>query len=93
MRRANNRNCVVDLRKQARHLENEIDAKLVAFSKLGINTSARHVNADEIPLLDEEQVFENMASEIETLLSKVGFFFFLSSYIFKQCKHIFINQV
>jgi len=85
---------VLDLRKQARHLENEIDAKLVAFSKLGINTSARHVNADEIPLLDEEQVFENMASEIETLLSKVGFFFLsLLSRIFKQCKHIFINQV
>lgn len=62
-----------DLRKQARHLENEIDAKLVAFSKLGINTSTRHVNADEIPLLDEEQVFENMASEIETLLSKLLF--------------------
>lgn len=68
---------IVDLRKQARHLESDIDAKLVAFSKLGINTNARHVNADEIPLLDEEQVFENMASEIETLLSKVGFFLFL----------------
>lgn len=77
---------VLDLRKQARHLENEIDAKLVAFSKLGINTSARHVNADEIPLLDEEQVFENMASEIETLLSKVGFFFFFTF-------HVFLNNV
>lgn len=73
---------IVDLRKQARHLENEIDAKLVAFSKLGINTSTRHVNADEIPLLDEEQVFENMASEIETLLSKVGSYFSFSSFIY-----------
>lgn len=63
---------VADLRKQARHLENEIDAKLVAFSKLGINTGARHVSAEEVPLLDEEQVFENMASELETLLTKVG---------------------
>lgn len=81
---------VVDLRKQARHLENEIDAKLVAFSKLGINTSARHVNADEIPLLDEEQVFENMASEIETLLSKVGFFFFLSFHISLNNINIFL---
>lgn len=62
---------VADLRKQARHLENEIDAKLVAFSKLGINAGARHGSAEEVPLLDEEQVFENMASEIETLLSKV----------------------
>lgn len=75
---------MIDLRKQARHLENDIDAKLVAFSKLGINTSARHVNADEIPLLDEEQVFENMASEIETLLSKVGLFLSLLSFVFKQ---------
>jgi len=52
-------------------LENEIDAKLVAFSKLGISTGARHTSVEEVPLLDEEQVFENMASEIETLLSKV----------------------
>lgn len=63
---------VTDLRKQARHLENEIDAKLVAFSKLGINTGARHANPDEVPLLDEEQVFENMATEIEALLTKVN---------------------
>lgn len=68
---------VIDLRKQARHLENEIDAKLVAFSKLGINAGARHVNVDEVPLLDEEHVFENMASEIETLLSKVSSFYSL----------------
>lgn len=81
---------VLDLRKQARHLENEIDAKLVAFSKLGINTNARHVNTDEIPLLDEEQVFENMASEIETLLSKVGFFFFLSFHVFLNSVNIFL---
>lgn len=69
---------VADLRKQARHLENEIDAKLVAFSKLGINTGARHVSAEEVPLLDEEQVFENMASELETLLTKVSPFPFFS---------------
>ncbi|KAK2580611.1 hypothetical protein KPH14_007727 [Odynerus spinipes] len=60
-----------DLRKQARHLENEIDAKLVAFSKLGINTNSKNVTPDEVPLLDEEHVFENMALEIETLLSKL----------------------
>lgn len=63
---------ILDLRRQARHLENEIDAKLVAFSKLGVNTGAKLVNSDEVPLLDEEHVFENMASEIETLLAKVG---------------------
>jgi len=44
----------------------------VSFSKLGISTGLRHANPDEIPLLDEEQVFENMASEIETSLSKVS---------------------
>ncbi|KAI4481037.1 Golgi SNAP receptor complex member 1 [Polistes fuscatus] len=60
-----------DLRKQARHLENEIDAKLVAFSKLGVNTRSKNVTPDEVPLLDEEHVFENMALEIETLLSKL----------------------
>ncbi|CAL7938881.1 unnamed protein product [Xylocopa violacea] len=60
-----------DLRRQARHLENEIDAKLVAFSKLGVNTGSKLVNTDEVPLLDEEHVFENMASEIEALLAKL----------------------
>ncbi|XP_012288568.1 Golgi SNAP receptor complex member 1 [Orussus abietinus] len=61
-----------DLRKQARHLENEIDAKLVAFSKIGINTAPKHASADSVPLLDEEHVFENMASEIEGLLTKLS---------------------
>ncbi|XP_012166395.1 Golgi SNAP receptor complex member 1 isoform X2 [Bombus terrestris] len=60
-----------DLRRQARHLENEIDAKLVAFSKLGVNSGSKIVNADEEPLLDEEHVFDNMASEIEALLAKL----------------------
>lgn len=53
-------------------MENEIDAKLVAFSKLGVNTHSKNVTPDEVPLLDEEHVFENMALEIETLLSKVS---------------------
>lgn len=53
-------------------MENEIDAKLVAFSKLGVNSGSKLVNTDEVPLLDEEHVFENMASEIEALLSKVN---------------------
>lgn len=63
---------VLDLRRQARHLENEIDAKLVAFSKLGVNSGSKLVNSDEVPLLDEEHVFENMATEIEALLTKVS---------------------
>lgn len=60
-----------DLRKQARHLENEIDAKLVAFGKLGMSAGVGRVDPDQVPLLDEEQVFENMASEIQTLLAKL----------------------
>ncbi|KAH0549994.1 golgi SNAP receptor complex member Gos28 isoform X1 [Cotesia typhae] len=60
-----------DLRKQARHVENEIDAKLVAYSKLGINAGSSHASADTVPLLDEDHVFENMTSEIESLLAKL----------------------
>ncbi|KAK0167260.1 hypothetical protein PV327_004683 [Microctonus hyperodae] len=60
-----------DLRKQARHLENEIDAKLVAYSKLGINAGSSHSSADTVPLLDEDHVFDNMTSEIESLLAKL----------------------
>ncbi|XP_015123044.1 Golgi SNAP receptor complex member 1 [Diachasma alloeum] len=61
-----------DLRKQARHLENEIDAKLVAYSKLGINTNSSHASADTVPLLDEDHVFDNMTSEIGSLLTKLA---------------------
>lgn len=35
-----------DLRKQARHLENEIDLKLVSFSKLGTGLGSRDVKSD-----------------------------------------------
>lgn len=61
-----------DLRKQARHLENDIDLKLVAFSKLaaGINTPHGHTS-ETVPLLAEEDTFEAMALEIEQLLNKV----------------------
>lgn len=73
-------------------MENEIDAKLVAFSKLGINAGARHVSPDEVPLLDEEHVFENMASEIEMLLTKVSLSFcFFSLYVPPSINKKFIN--
>lgn len=60
------------MRKQARHLENDIDLKLVAFSKLGagINTPHNHAS-DKVPLLSGEDTFEAMALEIEQLLNKV----------------------
>ncbi|XP_070205197.1 Golgi SNAP receptor complex member 1-like isoform X2 [Littorina saxatilis] len=71
-----------DLRKQARQLENEIDLKLVSFSKLGTNYSThRDVDSppteqpsDTSPLLNRtssEHMFDTMAMEIEQLLSKL----------------------
>ncbi|XP_017768235.1 PREDICTED: Golgi SNAP receptor complex member 1 [Nicrophorus vespilloides] len=61
-----------DLRKQARHLENDVDLKLVAFSKLGAGLKTHHGSAaDKVPLLSDEDTFETMALEIEDLLSKL----------------------
>ncbi|XP_065207922.1 Golgi SNAP receptor complex member 1 [Planococcus citri] len=63
-----------DLRKQARKLENEIDLKLVSFSKLGTSFTPavyRNENSDTEPLLSSEDMLSNMAQEIEQLLSKL----------------------
>ncbi|XP_066153907.1 Golgi SNAP receptor complex member 1 [Euwallacea fornicatus] len=62
-----------DLRKQARQLENEIDLKLVAFSKLeaGIKTPHAGSHSDTVPLLSGEDTFEVMSVEIEDLLNKL----------------------
>ncbi|XP_025093020.1 Golgi SNAP receptor complex member 1-like isoform X2 [Pomacea canaliculata] len=64
-----------DLRKQARQLENEIDLKLVSFSKLGTSyTSHRDGDSDTSPLLNRsssEHMFDTMAMEIEQLLTKL----------------------
>lgn len=55
-----------DLRKAARHLENEIDLKLVSISKVGSGgTSAT------VPLLGEH-VFDTLAVEIEQMLDKLS---------------------
>lgn len=59
-----------DLRKQARHLENDIDLKLVAFSKLGAGVNTPH-GSDTVPLLSGEHMFDSMALEIQQLLNKV----------------------
>ncbi|KAK3589800.1 hypothetical protein CHS0354_015804 [Potamilus streckersoni] len=64
-----------DYRKQARQLENEIDLKLVSFSKLGTNYSSQHDFSDTSPLLNKsgsEHMFETMAMEIEQLLTKLA---------------------
>lgn len=63
---------ILDLRKQARQLENEIDLKLVAFSKLGAGIKTpQSGHSDTVPLLSGEDTFEAMSVEIEQLLSKV----------------------
>jgi len=64
------------LRKQARSLENEIDLKLVAFSKIGAGSggggSGGLGGVDTSPLLGEH-VFDSLSEEIEQMLEKVGY--------------------
>ncbi|XP_010222511.1 PREDICTED: Golgi SNAP receptor complex member 1 [Tinamus guttatus] len=67
-----------DLRKQARQLENELDLKLVSFSKLCTSYSGardgRRDSSDTTPLLNgssQDRMFETMAVEIEQLLGKL----------------------
>ncbi|GIY78596.1 golgi SNAP receptor complex member 1 [Caerostris extrusa] len=66
-----------ELRREARQLENEIDLKLVSFSKLGTSYGSqeyRNENSDTVPLLsstNSDHMFETMALEIEQLLSKL----------------------
>lgn len=60
-----------DLRKQARKLENEIDLKLVSFSKLGTGHAGIKSDSDTEPLLSGEHVFETMALDVEQLLSQL----------------------
>lgn len=66
--------CFLALRKQARLLENEIDLKLVAFSKIGAGSSSTSMghssNADTSPLLGEH-VFDSLSEEITQMLDKV----------------------
>lgn len=60
---------LVVLRKQARKLENEIDIKLVAYSKVG-SSPVPTTSADTAPLLGEH-VFDSLSMEIEQMLDKV----------------------
>uniref|UniRef100_A0A4W3IJC9 Golgi SNAP receptor complex member 1 n=1 Tax=Callorhinchus milii TaxID=7868 RepID=A0A4W3IJC9_CALMI len=70
------------LRKQARQLENELDLKLVSFSKLCTSYSGNSTrdgrrdrySSDTTPLLNgssQDRMFETMAVEIEQLLAKL----------------------
>ena len=64
------------LRKQARALENEIDLKLVSFSKLGTNYSRATTttsDSDKQPLLGgAEAGIESLESDLESLLSQLS---------------------
>ena len=64
------------LRKQARAIENDVDTKLVAFSKLGTNYKRRSLGGkteDKQPLLGgPETEIEGLQQEIEGLLTRLG---------------------
>ncbi|XP_068601403.1 Golgi SNAP receptor complex member 1 [Brachionichthys hirsutus] len=69
-----------DLRKQARQLENELDLKLVSFSKLCTSYSSSRegrrsdTRSDTTPLLNnstQDRMFDTMSVEIEQLLAKL----------------------
>ncbi|XP_066520055.1 Golgi SNAP receptor complex member 1 isoform X1 [Hoplias malabaricus] len=75
-----NSNYWEDLRKQARQLENELDLKLVSFSKLCTSYSSSRdgrrgdSSSDTTPLLNnstQDRMFETMSVEIEQLLAKL----------------------
>lgn len=59
------------MRKAARHLENEIDLKLVAISKVGSSPGGHQSGSDTAPLLGEH-VFDTLAVEIEQMLDKLS---------------------
>ncbi|XP_078740724.1 Golgi SNAP receptor complex member 1 [Lampetra fluviatilis] len=65
-----------DLRRQARQLENELDMKLVSFSKLCTACTHRdQYTSDTSPLLcgsTQHRMFDSLSVEIEQLLSKLG---------------------
>ncbi|XP_053617121.1 Golgi SNAP receptor complex member 1 [Plodia interpunctella] len=61
-----------ETRKQARHLENDIDMKLVAFSKLGISPATTNLSAESVPLINSEDMFDTMSMELQQLLNKLS---------------------
>lgn len=75
---------VVDLRKQARRLETEIDSMLVSLSKISTNNPMMYSD-DESQLLLSDDRFDTATSEIEELLSKVN-------YTIHECTQSFVNE-
>lgn len=60
---------VPDIRKRARNLENDIDLKLVALSKI---SSGSMSSGESSPLLSSEFSFDTISLEIEDMLSKLS---------------------
>ncbi|GBP85640.1 Golgi SNAP receptor complex member 1 [Eumeta japonica] len=61
-----------ELRKQARLLENDIDVKLVAFSKLGSSSSTSGLSPESVPLINNEDMFDTLSMELQQLLNKLS---------------------
>jgi len=69
-----------DLRKEARYLENEIDSKLVNYSKMGANASAsfgvtNEVKNESAPLLlnnNDDRMIDSISDEIEGFLKQLS---------------------
>lgn len=59
----------VDIRKRARNLENDIDLKLVALSKI---SSGSMSSGESSPLISSEFSFDTISMEIEDMLSKLS---------------------
>lgn len=62
------------MRKQARLLENDIDVKLVAFSKLGVSSANTGLSSESVPLINSDDMFDTMSMELQQLLNKVSFY-------------------
>lgn len=60
-----------EVRKQARLLENDIDVKLVAFSKLGVSSASSGLSSESVPLINSDDIFDTMSMELQQLLNKV----------------------
>lgn len=61
-----------ELRKQARLLENDIDVKLVAFSKLGVSSNTSGLSMESVPLINSDDMFDTMSMELQQLLNKLS---------------------
>lgn len=62
---------ILELRKQARQLENDIDVNLVAFSKLGVSSGSSQFSSENVPLINSDDMFDTLSMELQQMLKKV----------------------